>query len=147
MAVDRLAAVLEVARAGYEAVVIDSAASFSEATLMALDHTDTLILVGAPDVPAVRSVRIALETLDLLELDLADVRVLMNRADADVGLDGEDIEQILRHEIDYMVPSDRAVPLSINRGRPVTSDDPGSLAARSLLAVSRSLVAAVDRRS
>ena len=76
--------------------------------------------------PAVRSVRIALETLDLLELDLPDVRILMNRAGADVGLDADDIEQILRREIAYTVPSDRAVPLSINRGRPVTSDDPGS---------------------
>jgi pilus assembly protein CpaE len=147
VAVDRLAAVLEVARARYEAVVIDSAASFSEATLMALDHTDTLILVGAPDVPAVRSVRIALETLDLLELDLPDVRILMNRAGADVGLDCDDVEQILRREIAYTVPSDRSVPVSINRGRPVTSDDPGSPAARSLLEVSRSLVAAVGRRS
>jgi pilus assembly protein CpaE len=147
IAVDRLAALLEVARSGYEAVVIDAAASFSEATLLALDHTDTLILVGAPDVPAVRSVRIALETLDLLELDLPDVRILMNRAGADVGLDIDDIEQILRREIAYAVPSDRAVPLSINRGRPVTSDDPGSPAARSLAEVSRSLVAVVGRRS
>jgi pilus assembly protein CpaE len=146
IAVDRLAALLEVARRSYEAVVIDCASAFSETSLLALDHTDTLVLVGAPDVPAIRSVRIALETLDLLELDLPDVRILMNRAGADVGLDSEDIEQILRREIAYTVPSDRAVPLSINRGRPVTSDDPGSPAARSLAEVSRSLVAAVGRR-
>jgi pilus assembly protein CpaE len=145
VAVDRLASLLQTARAGYEAVVIDAASSFSPATLLALDHTDTLILVGAPDVPAVRSVRITLETLDLLKLDLADVRVLMNRADADVGLDGKDIEAMLRHEIDYMVPSDRAVPLSINRGRPVTSDDPKSRAALALEAVAESLLAAVGR--
>jgi pilus assembly protein CpaE len=147
IAVDRLAALLEVARCRYEAVVIDCASAFSETSLLALDHTDTLVLVGAPDVPAVRSVRIALETLDLLELDLPDVRILMNRAGADVGLDSDDIEHILRREIAYTVPSDRAVPLSINRGRPVTSDDPGSPAARSLAEVSRSLVAAVGRRS
>jgi pilus assembly protein CpaE len=146
VAVDRLASLLETAQARYEAVVIDSASSFSPTTLMALDHTDTLILVGAPDVPAVRSVRIALETLALLELDLADVRILMNRAGADVGLEGHDIEVALRQEIAYAVPSDRAVPLSVNRGRPVVSDDPGSPAARSLAEVSRSLVAAVGRQ-
>ena len=145
VAVDRLASLLHAARAGYDVVVIDAASSFSPTTLLALDHTDTLILVGAPDVPAVRSVRIALETLELLELDLADVRVLMNRADADVGLDGKDIEAMLRHEIDYMVPSDRAVPLSINRGRPVTSDDPRSRAAQALEEVAYSLLAAVGR--
>jgi pilus assembly protein CpaE len=145
VAVDRLASVLQTARAGYDVVVIDAASSFSPTTLLALDHTDTLILVAAPDVPAVRSVRIALETIDLLELGLADVRVLMNRADADVGLDGKDIEAMLRHEIDHMVPSDRAVPLSINRGRPVTSDDPGSRAAQALETVAYSLLAAVGR--
>jgi pilus assembly protein CpaE len=146
VAVDRLASLIEAAQAGYEAVVIDCASSFSPTTLLALDHTDTLILVGAPDVPAVRSVRIALETLDLLELDLPDVRIVMNRAGADVGLDAQDIEHALRHEIAYTVPSDRAVPLSVNRGRAVTIDDPGAPAARSLAELSRSLVAVVGRR-
>jgi pilus assembly protein CpaE len=87
----------------------------------------------------------ALETLDLLELDLPDVRIVMNRAGADVGLDTADIEATLRREIAYALPSDRAVPLSVNRGRAVVSDDPKSRAARSLMGVSRSLVAAVGR--
>jgi pilus assembly protein CpaE len=145
IAVDRLGSLLRTARAGYDVVVIDAASAFSPATLLAFDHTDTLILVGAPDVPAVRSVRIALETLDLLELDVADVRVVMNRADTDVGLDTKDIESMLRHQIDYLIPSDRAVPLSINRGRPVVADNPRSRAALALEEVARSLLAAVGR--
>jgi pilus assembly protein CpaE len=145
VAVERLERLLETARAGYDAVVIDAASAFSPTTLLALDHTDTLLLVGAPDIPAVRSVRIALETLDLLELDLPDVRIVMNRAGADVGLETADIEATLRREIAYALPSDRAVPLSVNRGRAVVADDPRSPAARSLLSLSRSLVAAVGR--
>jgi pilus assembly protein CpaE len=145
VAVERLERLLETARAGYDAVVIDASSAFSPTTLLALDHTDTLLLVGAPDVAAVRSVRIALETLDLLELDLPDVRIVMNRAGADVGLASADIEATLRHQIAYALPSDRAVPLSVNRGRAVVADDPTSGAARSLLGVSRSLLAAVGR--
>jgi pilus assembly protein CpaE len=146
VAVDRLGIVLDAAVGAYDAIVIDAAASFSPATLCALDRTDTLVLMGALDVPAVRSVRIALETLDLLELDLPDVRLLINRAGADVGLEICEIETVLGREIDYTVPSDRAVPLSINRGRPVTSD-PDSPAGRALAEIGRSLVAAVGRRS
>jgi pilus assembly protein CpaE len=145
VAVERLGQLVETARAGYDAVVVDAASAFSPTTLLALDHTDTLLLIGAPDVPAVRSVRIALETLELLELDLPDVRIVMNRAGADVGLDTADIEATLRREIAYALPSDRAVPLSVNRGRAVVADDPRSKAARSLLTVSRSLVATVGR--
>jgi pilus assembly protein CpaE len=143
--VERLEQLLESARARYDAVVIDAAAAFSPTTLLALDHTDTLLLVGAPDVAAVRSVRITLETLGLLELDLPDVRIVMNRAGAAVGLETADIEATLRHEIAYALPSDRAVPLSVNRGRAVVADDPRSPAARALHAASRSLVAAVRR--
>ncbi len=146
VSVERLAQLFATARAGYDAIVIDAAASFAPVTLHALDCTDTLVLVGAMDVPAVRSVRIALETLDLLELDLPDVRILMNRADADVGLELADVEVVLRREITYTVPSDRAVPLSINHGRPVTSAEPDSPAARALAEIGRSLVASVDRR-
>jgi pilus assembly protein CpaE len=145
VSVERLAQLVETAREGYDAVVVDAASAFSPTTLLALDHTDTLLLVGAPDVAAVRSVRIALETLDLLELDLPDVRIVMNRAGADVGLDTADIEATLRREIAYALPSDRAVPLSVNRGRAVVADDPRSKAARSLLSVSRSLGATVGR--
>jgi pilus assembly protein CpaE len=146
VAVDRLEHLLAAARGSYEAIVVDCASSFSPATLLTLDHTDTLILVGAPDVPAVRSVRMALETIGLLELDLADVRILMNRADADVGLEADDIETAIRHEVAYTVPSDRAVPLSVNRGRPVVIDDPRSRAGRALDEIARSLLAYVNRR-
>jgi pilus assembly protein CpaE len=145
VAVERLGQLLETARDGYDAVVIDAPAAFSPTTLLALDHTDTLLLVGAPDLPAVRSVRIALETLDLLGLDLPDVRIVMNRAGADVGLETADIEATLRREIAHALPSDRAVPLSVNRGRAVVADDPRSRVSRSLLELGRSLVAAVGR--
>jgi pilus assembly protein CpaE len=143
----RLGELLETATGAYDAIVIDAAASFSPTTLLALDRTDTLILVGALDVPAVRSLRVALETLNLLELDLPDVRILMNRSGADVGLETAEIETVLGREIDYTVPSDIAVPLSVNRGRPVTSADPDSPAARALASIGRSLVASVGRRS
>ena len=143
---DRLGQLLETATGAYDAIVIDAAASFSPTTLLALDRTDTLILVGALDVPAVRSIRVALETLNLLELDLPDVRILMNRSGADVGLETCEIETVLGREIDYTVPSDIAVPLSVNQGRPVTSADPDSPAARALASIGRSLVASVGRR-
>jgi pilus assembly protein CpaE len=143
---DRLGELLETAARTYDAIVIDAAASFSPTTLLALDRTDTLILVGAFDVPAVRSVRVALETLELLELGAPDVRILMNRADTDVGLETCEVETVLGREIDYTVPSDRAVPLSVNRGRPVTIAAPDSPAARALAEIGRSLVASLGRR-
>ena len=68
--VDRLEPLLAVARQSYDAVVIDTSSQFAPATLLAIDHTDSLVLVGASDVPTIKSLKIALETLELLEMDV-----------------------------------------------------------------------------
>ena len=146
VAIDRLEPLLEVARKSYDAVVIDTSSSFSPATLLAIDHTDTLILVGASDVPTIKSLKIALETLDLLEMNLADMRILMNRSGAKVGLEDRDVERTLRREITYTLPSDKAIPVSVNRGQPVVVDNPKSRVARSLQEIAHSLHGAVGSR-
>jgi pilus assembly protein CpaE len=146
VAVDRLEPLLEVARATYDVVIIDTSSQFSPATLLAIDNTDTLVLVGASDVPTIKSLKIALETLELLEMNLVDVRIVMNRSGAKVGLDDRDVERTLRREITYTLPSDKAVPISVNRGQPVVLDNPRSRVARSLTDMARSLEAAVGSR-
>ncbi len=146
MAIDRLEPLLEVARRSYDVVVIDTSSSFSPATLLAIDHTDTLVLVGASDVPTIKSLKIALETLDLLEMNLPDMRILMNRSGAKVGLEDRDVERTLHREITYTLPSDKAIPVSVNRGQPVVVDNPKSRVARSLQEIAQSLHAAVGSR-
>jgi pilus assembly protein CpaE len=143
VAIDRLEPLMEVVRTSYDVVVIDTSSQFSPATLLAIDHTDTLILVGASDVPTIKSLKIALETLELLEVSLADVRILMNRSGAKVGLEDRDVERTLRREITYTLASDKAVPVSVNRGQPVVLDNPRSRVAKSLYDMARSLNAVV----
>ena len=128
--IDRLEPLLAVARQSYDAVVIDTSSQFAPATLLAIDHTDSLLLVGASDVPTIKSLKIALETLDLLEMQLTDVRIVMNRSGARVGLDDRDVERTLRRDITYTLPSDKATPISVNRGQPVVVDEPKSRVAR-----------------
>ena len=146
VAIDRLEPLLEVARESYDAVVIDTSSSFAPATLLAIDHTDTLVLVGASDVPTIKSLKIALETLELLEMDVPDVRILMNRSGAKVGLDDRDVERTLRREITFTVPSDKAIPISVNRGQPVVIDNPKARVARALLDMANALHGAVGSR-
>src|SRR6185437_14797599 len=141
--VDLLQPLLAVARQSYDAVVIDTSSQFAPAVLLAIDHTDSLVLVGASDVPTIKSLKIALETLELLEMDVKDVRILMNRSGARVGLDDRDVERTLRREITYTLASDKAIPISVNRGQPVVIDAPKSRVAKSFYDMARSLDAVV----
>ena len=54
--------------------------------LEALDHTDLLVLVGTLDIPALKSLKLATGTLDLLNFPRDRMAPALNRADSKVGL-------------------------------------------------------------
>jgi pilus assembly protein CpaE len=70
----------------------------------------------------------------------------MNRSGAKVGLEDRDVERTLRREITYTLPSDKAIPISVNRGLPVVLDNPRSRVARSLVEMARALEGALEVR-
>ncbi|MEX2202838.1 MAG: hypothetical protein WD965_01995, partial [Actinomycetota bacterium] len=53
-------------------------------------------------------------------------------ADSKVGLDAGDVERVMKIRVDTMVPSSRLVPTSLNKGRPVYLEEPGSEVADSI---------------
>ena len=77
-----------------------------------------------PDIPALKNLRIALDTFDLLDLPKQSRMVVLNRSDAKVGLTAADISRVIRVAISAHVPSSRDVPISINRGVPIMVDSP-----------------------
>jgi pilus assembly protein CpaE len=54
------------------------------------------------------------------------VHLVLNRANTKVGMKESEVETALERKIRYQVPSDRAVPVSINRGTPVVLADAGA---------------------
>lgn len=118
--------VFDMLRSAYRFVVIDGPTSYTDQLLAALDVTDDCVLVTSMDVPAVRALKVALQTLDALGFDPNRIRVVLNRADSDVGLRHKEIEKAVKRGIDHHVPSSREVPMSINRGAPIARENPRS---------------------
>lgn len=130
-----VAEVLKVARRRYDYVVIDTPPSFTEHVLAACDVSSALILLATLDIPAVKNLRIALDTLDLLGSPKDARIIVLNRADAQVGLTAEDVVSAIRAPIALSIPSSTGVPSSVNRGVPLVVDqprDPVSQALRTL---------------
>jgi MinD-like ATPase involved in chromosome partitioning or flagellar assembly len=50
-----------------------------------------------------------------------------------------EVEAALEVKVNYEVPSDRAVPLSVNKGAPAVLSDPGSDFARSIEAMAKAM--------
>jgi pilus assembly protein CpaE len=126
---------LRVAKRAYDFVVIDTPPAFTEHVLAAFDVSDILILIATLDIPAVKNLRLTLDTLDLLGNPRDSRVVVLNRSDAKVGLRAEDVVAAIKTDIAEQVPSSPAVPASVNRGVPLVLDEPRhpvSLAIRQL---------------
>lgn len=115
---------LRVAKRSYDFVVVDTPPAFTEHVLAAFDNSDLLVLIATLDIPAVKNLRLTLDTLDLLGSPREDRVVVLNRSDAKVGLKTEDVVTAIRQEIAVMVPNSQSVPASVNRGVPIVLDEP-----------------------
>jgi len=112
-------------RGMYDYVVVDTPAQFSEHVLTAMDVSAHLVLLTTPDVPALKNLRVTLDMLDLLSYPRQIRSVVVNRSDSKVGLSLDHVERVVRCPIAAQVPSSRAVPISVNKGVPITLDSPG----------------------
>ena len=126
---------LRVARGKYDYVIVDTPPSFTEHVLAAFDVSDLTVLIATLDIPAVKNLRIAINTLDTLGASKETRTIVLNRADAKVGLKADDVEAALKAPISANVPNSLTVPASVNRGVALVLDDPRnpvSLAIRDL---------------
>ena len=83
-----------------------------------------LLLLCGLDVPTLKNVRLSLQTLELLSFPPDRIKLVLNRANSKVGMKPKEVEAALEREIAYEVPSDRTVPLAVNRGNPAVLSDP-----------------------
>ena len=138
----KLARLLEVARESYDVIVVDTSPFFHGPMLATLDRTDELLLLTSLDVPTIKNVRLSLQTLELLSFPGDRIRVVLNRANSKVGMQRKEVESALEMGVRYEIPSDRAVPLAVNRGNPAVLADGKSEFSRSVKELAKSLVTA-----
>ncbi|HEY4609810.1 MAG TPA: hypothetical protein VIH06_11415, partial [Ilumatobacteraceae bacterium] len=62
----------------------------------------------------------------------ANRQLVLNRADAKVGLNPSDAEEVIGMKIVCAIPSSREIPLSLNLGTPVVISEPKSMVAKQL---------------
>jgi pilus assembly protein CpaE len=127
---DAVPKVLELLGSVFRYVVVDTAAGLDEVTLVAIEHAHHLLVVCATDVASARGARKELDALDQLGFTRQQRHLVLNRADARVGLNVADIETTVGLPIGVSIPSSRAVPVSMNQGSPLLEQDQRSPASR-----------------
>jgi pilus assembly protein CpaE len=116
--------IIELLQENFDYVVVDTPPAFDDQVLAAFDRSDAIVLLATLDIPALKNLKLSLETLDLLNYPRDRWRIVLNRSDSKVGLALVEVEKTLRTAITAQVPSSRDVPASVNRGVPIVLDDP-----------------------
>src|SRR5213593_884282 len=142
----KLGRLLEVAKACYDAIIVDTSPFFHGPMLATLDRTDELLLLCSLDVPTLKNLRLALQTLDLLSFPKQRVRIILNRSNSKVGMKPNEVEGALGMKVRFELPSDRAVPLSVNRGNPVVLAEEGADVSKAIKSMAKELFPTVKEQ-
>lgn len=127
-----LTRIINVLRERCAYVVVDTSANFAEITLSALEAADDILVLAGLDVMSLKSARVGLQTMRVLDIPFSSVKFVLNRANTRVGLSETDAERAVQLKVDAALPSDILVAESVNRGVPVVISSPRSKFAKSI---------------
>ncbi len=127
-------------------VVIDTPARLDDIVLGLIEVSDDILYVTGMDIPSIKNSKIGLGILRLLSIPLSKLTTILNRANSKVRLEVGEVERTLGVRIDCLIPSDVAVPQSVNKGVPVVLDAPRSGVARALDQLADQFVTADAKR-
>lgn len=108
-------------RATCSFLIMDTPSNFRESTLTALDLADMVVVVTTPDIPTLQNTAKGLDILlHRLQYPADKLTLVLNRADAAIGLTEKDISNALGVPINHRVPSDgRTAVWAANTGQPL----------------------------
>jgi pilus assembly protein CpaE len=121
-------------------IIIDSPFGFSDLVVSFLENMEKVFIVATKDVPSIKNLKIYLQILEKLKFPEKNTSVILNRADSKVEFELADIEKTIKRKIDIKVPSDRIVPISINKGNPVITSSPKSPVSLNILNMAASII-------
>jgi pilus assembly protein CpaE len=104
----------------FEFVVLDTSPSFGPEVISSVDASNHVLVVAMRDTLSLKNTKLGLETLERMEYDRRRVKILLNRANTNVGIEREDVLAILGRDVDILLPSSREITRSVNQGVPIT---------------------------
>ena len=108
----------------YDHIIADCQPDYDERIISVLKRAQHVLLVVTPEVGPIKNTS---HFLDMVaELGIADkLHIVLNRADSDVGIPPDRIQNTLRHPVAAkLVSGGRAVVLSSNQGKPIVLKHP-----------------------
>jgi pilus assembly protein CpaE len=129
--VEFLRELFPIIRRSYDYVLVDTPPGFNPEVIATVDSSSRICMIGMLDALSLKNTKLALETLERMGYDRDRIKVVLNRADTNVGISLADTATIIGRTPDVLVPSHRDVTRSVNAGEAIVLAGRRSEAARS----------------
>ncbi|MBU9721319.1 MULTISPECIES: AAA family ATPase [Bacillaceae] len=137
---EHISYLLEELKKKYDIIIVDTPPAFVETSLIALEHSDVILLIASLDLPALKNGKLAIDTLNLLGLK-DNIRVILNRDAETEGMTKDLTEDVLGMNVHATIPSDyKTVISSINKGEPFVEISSRSAVAKAVLNIGNQLI-------
>jgi pilus assembly protein CpaE len=138
--------ILSAVRTRFDYIVVDTPPQLSENVLAAFDLSDQLYVMATLDLPSVRNMSVFLSTLERLKVSSDGVKLILNKAESDVGIDIEQVTKLFPQGFETVLPYAKEVSRSINLGMPVMAASPQSEVSRLMTSGMASLLPESQRQ-
>ena len=133
--------VLSLLRRLYEVVIIDMSVALDELNLVLLDRAETILEIVTYDSTTIHNTIALADTFRVIGYPASKVQYLLNRADANGGIDPGDLARALGRVPEHVVRSDGGVVVAANnKGVPFVLSDPGAGVSQDIERVAASLL-------
>src|SRR5207248_8046605 len=113
-------------RTRFDYVIVDTPAQLSEIVLAAFDRSDVLFTLATLDLPSVRNMGVFLSTLQRLRIPSDNVRLILNKAESNVGIEIDQVTRLFPQGFSSVLPYSKEVSRPINFGLPALSASPSA---------------------
>ena len=126
--------IIEAVRRRFDYVLVDTPPALTETVLSALDVSELLYVMATLDLPSVRNLGVFLTTLSKLKVPTDAIRLVMNKAEAGVGIEVDEVGKLFPGGFSSVLPYASVVSRSVNQGAPVLEAFPNAEISRRLAA-------------
>ena len=114
----------------FKVIVIDTNSQLNDVTLNVLEHADYVLVVTAPELPAIKSAKSFLELAAKLEFPAEKLGVVINRANEPGGVRPGQIAKVLKLEQPFLVPDEARLHMAMYKGVTIIQEDANAPASK-----------------
>lgn len=123
----------------YDYTIIDSPPAFTDVILKSFDLADAYLLLTTLDMPAIKNLRVSMQTLQALGLPDELSFIVLNRSDSKAGLSAEDVESAIDKKIYAKIPASIDVPATTNKGLTIVKKHPRHKVSKEILRIANGM--------